>query len=71
VRDNPALAEVLVPSHDFTGADLAYMVEVEQAYRLEDIVQRRTVMIYDITPAEKARIGEGLQTLLRTKGWAA
>lgn len=71
VRANPALAEVLVPEHGFTRADLAYMVEVEQAFLLEDVLLRRTLMAYDITPAERARVEEGLRALVQKQGWAA
>jgi glycerol-3-phosphate dehydrogenase len=63
--EDPRLAELLVPGHWFTRADLAYMVEVEQAYRLRDITLRRTKLIYDLTPAESERLAAALQEQLR------
>ncbi len=61
---NPALAELLVPSHLYTQADLEYMVDEELAFRLEDLTLRRTKMIYDMTAAEKARLDAALKAYL-------
>ncbi|MFI5400905.1 MAG: glycerol-3-phosphate dehydrogenase [SAR324 cluster bacterium] len=69
VREQPALAEELVPSHGFTRADLEYLLDVEQAYLLEDIALRRTKLIYDMSPAEAARLREALGGAVRQRGW--
>jgi glycerol-3-phosphate dehydrogenase len=67
VDRHPAAGEALVPSHRFTQADLEYMIEEELAYRLEDLILRRTKMIYDMTDAERSRLQAALAaTLART-----
>jgi len=69
VRERPGSAEALVPSHMFTRADLDYQLDVEQAYLLEDITLRRTKMIYDMSPAEAARLRDALDEAVRRRGW--
>lgn len=60
-QESPHQAELLVPSHYFTRADLAYMVEVEKAWQHKDITLRRTKLIYDMTPAESERLAAELR----------
>jgi glycerol-3-phosphate dehydrogenase len=60
-QENPRLAEMLVPGHCFTRADLAYMVAVEKAWQPKDITLRRSKLIYDLTPAEAERLAAELR----------
>jgi glycerol-3-phosphate dehydrogenase len=71
VREQPALSEVLVPGHGFTRADLDYLLDVEQAYWLEDVALRRTKLAYDMTAAEAGRVRDALGEAVRRRGWLA
>lgn len=62
-QESPCMAEVLVPSHRFTRADLAYMVQVEKAWQPKDITLRRTKLIYDMAPAKAERLAAELRGL--------
>jgi glycerol-3-phosphate dehydrogenase len=61
--EHPNLGEMLVPSHYYTRADLAYMVDVEKVWQPKDITLRRTKLIYDMTAAESARLEAALREL--------
>jgi glycerol-3-phosphate dehydrogenase len=67
-QESPRMAEVLVPSHRFTRADLAYMVQVEKAWQPKDITLRRTKLIYDMTPADSERLAAELRSLAASRG---
>jgi glycerol-3-phosphate dehydrogenase len=69
--EQPALAEVIVPSHRFTRADLAYMVDVEKAWQPKDITLRRTKLIYDMTPGEADRLAAELRKVSGARGAAS
>jgi glycerol-3-phosphate dehydrogenase len=69
VRHDPKTAEVLVPSGNFTRADLDYLIDIEQAYRMEDIVERRTKITYGMTPGERQRLETALNEAVKKRGW--
>lgn len=64
-HESPRMAEVLVPSHRFTRADRAYMVEVEKAWQLKDITLRRTTLIYDMGFGEAEPLAAALRDLAK------
>ena len=60
----PELQKPVLARFQFTRADLVYMVTVELAHTLEDVILRRTKMIYSLTKTERARLSRELRKTL-------
>ncbi|MCZ6472438.1 MAG: glycerol-3-phosphate dehydrogenase [SAR324 cluster bacterium] len=65
----PKLQEMLLQRFQYTLADLAYMVTVELAFRLEDLTFRRTKMIYGLTENETRKLSQALEQFLKGQDW--
>lgn len=65
----PELQRMLLERFQFTRADLVYMVTVEMAFTLEDLIFRRTKMIYSLTEEETGLLSQELATTLKSQQW--
>lgn len=64
----PDLQKMVLARFQFTRADLAYMVTMELAHTLEDIVLRRTTMTYSLNDDERRRLAKELERTAKSKG---
>ena len=60
----PELQEYVLARFQFTRADLAYMVTMELAHTLEDVVLRRTTMTYSLKTVERDLLVRELERTL-------
>jgi glycerol-3-phosphate dehydrogenase len=65
----PELQQMMLERFQFTRADLAYMVTVEMAFTLEDLIFRRTKMIYSLTEEETRLLSQELAITLKSQKW--
>ncbi len=66
ISEDPSLAEILCPGYPYTKADVVYAVRFEMAVTVEDILARRTRLLF-LDASAAMKVAEEVASLMATE----